>query len=156
MSIFGLFSKKKKVESPLVFEANEKLKTAIARHTEEPDNMRIKKLLFKAVSQGFLMVAVDRPPPTDFSGRITETTTVQMLTSSGPTGGSVIQAFTDGNEAARRIGNRADIGVISQNSIDVLNIVLDADYEGIVINAAGPWVVIKKSEVRDIVAGKYA
>jgi hypothetical protein len=156
--MFGLFKKKQVVQqpAPVVFQPNEMLKEAVGRHNARPGEEYIVHSLYRSLSQGFLMVAVDHPLPVNSSGVLEQETTIKTLTSTAPTGGLALLVFTDQNEAFKRIAGRTGIGVIAQTSLDVLQMSISGNCEGVIINPAVPRAYVPRSAVQEIMRGKYA
>ncbi len=168
MNFFNLFKKQKPAEAERTavpepatrgpaaqFRSNDLLKEAIARHTDRPDDTALLQALYRQLGEGILLLAVDRPPPVDANGVIQEAVTLKMLTSVGPGGGLLLQAFTDVHAAFARIRSGSGLGVIAQASEDVLKSAVEGNYEGMIINAAGPYVIVPIQIVADIRGGKY-
>ena len=156
--MFGFPRKKQPAtpSAPQAFQPNVAVKETLARHNDQPTDKNILRLLYRSLGQGFLMVAVDRPPPVDSSGMVEHDAPIKMLSSSSPAGGLALLAFTDPAEALKRVGSRADVGVIALASQDVLKHALKSNNDGVVINPAGPWAYVPRSVLTQILAGQYA
>lgn len=86
-------------------------------------------------------------------GTIDENTQIQMLTSKAPDGTLVLLAFTSAEELERA---RPSTPYFAMRALDVLRLIVDGSYSGLVLNPAGRWVLIPKLDAEVIVADAAA
>ena len=132
------------------FTPNDQVKKLIIKISENPNPDLLRKELYKVISGGHLLQAVDRAPAADSSGTITEQTKVRVLTTTGENGETYMHAFTHIDDAQKRLRDSGS-GIIARDSIDLLRSVLQENYDGILLNGAGPWIIISSQDIQGIV-----
>ena len=133
---------------------NDLVKDAIAKLNANPsDKTRIE--FYRHLGQGSLLVIVADLPTGIGCGEtlLDGDTTVSMLTTSLPNGGDAILAFTDLESMEARVPNPKYLAI---GSLNLLQLVIDGGYDGLVLNAAGPWAGIPRDDVRRILDGVWS
>jgi hypothetical protein len=103
---------------------------------------------YRCLSQGVLLVAVGKVPDIEMNGTLLEEDTrISILTTDMPDGGTAILAFTD-IESLRAYSPATPH--IAMRSVDVLEAVIDNDYDALIVNAAGPWARITREDIPSI------
>ena len=127
---------------------NERLKCAIDRVRRERSNEAL-AAFDREVTRGTLLLAVadggsDLPRATS---ELVPKTVVPALTTAGQNGGPAMLAFTD---AAALRARAVESRIVAMAAKDVLELVADEDYDGLVLNPAGRWVGLTRDDVARI------
>jgi hypothetical protein len=75
------------------------------------------------------------------------------LTTSLPSGAEAIVAFTDEESLEARAPGAQNVAM---RSLDVLRLVIDGGYDGLIINPAGPWAGVPREDVLRILDGIWS
>jgi hypothetical protein len=107
--------------------------------------------LYRQLTEGFLLLAVASiPQAIEMTGTaLPEDSSVAALTTSMPEGGTAILAFTDLESLQNRISKTPYIVLRAR---DVLEMVIDQDYDALVLNPAGPWATVPREDIVGILA----
>ena len=133
---------------------NDLVRDAITRLNAHPgDEARIG--FYRQLGQGLLLVIVADLPAGLGLGEILldHDTTVSMLTTSLPSGGDAVVAFTDLESLEARARGAKHIGL---RSVDLLRLVIDGGYGGLIVNPAGSWAGVPRDDVRRILDGAWS
>jgi hypothetical protein len=108
--------------------------------------------LYSHLTKGFFLLAVaDVPHGVEVEGTILpQDTPVTVLTASVPDGGTAILAFTDLESLRARISKASHIVMLSR---DVLEMVIEQNYDALILNPAGPWAGVPREDILRILAG---
>jgi hypothetical protein len=101
--------------------------------------------LYTKLTEGSLLLAVANIP--EASTTLNESTSIVALTTSMPDGGTAILAFTDFESLQKRLSNPFYIVLQAR---DVLEMVIDQGYDGLVLNPAGPWAAVPRRDIEGI------
>jgi hypothetical protein len=82
-------------------------------------------------------------------GTVDENTQIQMLTSKAPDGSLVLLAFTSAEELERA---QPGTPYFAMRALDVLRLIADGSYSGLVLNPAGRWALIPKLDAEVVIA----
>ncbi|WP_188690060.1 SseB family protein [Silvimonas amylolytica] len=110
--------------------------------------------LYRSLKSGHLILGAANLPQERQGQRsieLAKATTLRLLTSSAPDGGTALLAFTSHNEVTRRNPALASFGM---ESTSVLQLVLDQGFSGLVINPQGSWAGIPRQDIQDILEDK--
>ena len=132
---------------------NQCIRDAISRLNELPNDVT-RNALYREMTNGVLLLAVAQlPEGFDQNGTLLEKNiNVSMLTTSMPEGGEAIVAFTDIDSLQARARGAAYIGMHAR---DVLEMVIEQNFEAIVLNPTGPWATIPRDDVSRILKGLW-
>lgn len=127
---------------------------AIAELTARPsDANRIG--LYRSLQSGHLILGAANLPQ-EWHGQqsieLEKATTLRLLTSSAPDGGTALLAFTSHDEVTRR---NPTLASFAMESTSVLQLVLDQGFSGLVLNPQGPWAGIPREDVQQILDERY-
>jgi hypothetical protein len=144
--MWSLFKSTKPLQEP-------DIQSAIGRLSAMPSNEN-RIALYHTLKNGRLFLAARNLPPEWGVGPVTleKATTVQMLTSSAPTGGEALLAFTSDAEVRKRNSSCASF---SMSSRDVLALLVKQDFTALVLNPAGPWAGISREDIEKILEGVW-
>ncbi|HZI27276.1 MAG TPA: SseB family protein [Gemmatimonadaceae bacterium] len=147
MGLFD-FLKPKPAEPSLA--AQEALRTALASLIERRNGQTV-AAFDQALSAAMLLLGVREVPSSISSGAnvIEEDTDVAILESATPSGDRVLFAFTNPDEVHAR---NPDVGIIGRPSRDVLQMVIDDEYDLLAIDPAGRVLELSRSDVARILA----
>ena len=145
MGLFD-FLKPKPAEPSLA--AQEALRTALATLIERRNTQTV-AAFDKALSEAILLLGVREVPSSIAPGAnvVEEDTDVAVLESATPSGERVLFAFTSPDEVHAR---NPDVGIIGRPSRDVLQMVVDDDYDLLAIDPAGIVLELSRSDVARI------
>jgi hypothetical protein len=145
MGLFD-FLKPKPAEPSLA--AQETLRTALATLIEARNGKTV-AAFDEALSGAILLLGVREVPSSVAPGAnvMEEDTDVAILESATPSGARVLFAFTNPDEVQAR---NPDVGIIGRPSRDVLQMVIDGEYDLLAIDPAGIVLELSRSEVARI------
>ena len=131
---------------------NVSVRDAIVRLNQTPNDAMRAALYREIANNGLLALVVAHVPAgIDPNGTVLERgTDISMLTTTAPDGGEAIVAFTDVDAVRARIPNAQHIAMHAK---DILQMVVDNHYAGLVLNPAGPWAAIPREDVSQILDG---
>ncbi|MEO1084775.1 MAG: SseB family protein [Acidobacteriota bacterium] len=125
---------------------NDSVKAAIAQMNQTPsDALRIQ--FYEALLEdGLLLVPVKKLPPGVGPGfnALEGDVSLSVLTTSSPSGGEAMMAFTDAESLEARAPDATYVGL---QVSDVFGLVLQGGYDGMILNAAGPWAGIPRADI---------
>jgi hypothetical protein len=76
-----------------------------------------------------------------------QATTITLLTSSAPNGGEALLGFTSHEEVMRR---NPSLGSFAMHSRAVLELVITAGLDALVLNPGGPWAAVPRNDIQTI------
>ena len=126
---------------------------AIESLTREPtESNRVD--LYVALQKAMLYLAALNVPAEWKAGtrEVDETTPIQMLTSAARDGSTLLLAFTSVEEVQK---SAPGAPCFAMRAVDVLRLVADGAYSGLVLNPGGAWALIPKLDA-DVVASDAA
>jgi|tagenome__1003787_1003787.scaffolds.fasta_scaffold20958543_2 hypothetical protein len=141
---------------------NSLVNSAIDAVTGEPSEQN-RVRLYRALQQGVLYLALREdlnPANTELIGevsgtrfiRTTRDTPVACLSVSTPDGKKALAAFTDVDAFEKRVPGRTGLCLGAR---DVLQMVVDGGFDGLIINPAGPWAGAPREDVEYILQGVW-
>jgi hypothetical protein len=128
---------------------DESLKAAIKTFSDTPTEKNWLACYYALEEVRFLLLAVREAPFPGFVGPIAllDGIPVTVLTTTAPEGGSALVAFTDYQAVSSHAPSAKYMGVPVET---VLRMVVDGEYEALIINPSGPLAGIPKEGVRQI------
>jgi SseB protein N-terminal domain len=133
---------------------NDQVRTAI-ENLSAPYNTESRAELYRQLTEGFLLLAVANVPSgSETTGAVLEQDTpINVLTTATPEGGTALVAFTDVESLQARM---TAVPYLALNSQDVLQLVIQQGHDALVLNPAGPWVMVPREDVSQILAGAWS
>ncbi len=132
--------------------SNPQVRQAIARLNESPCPEN-RQALYAKIMQGNLLLVVRHPIPGIGSTpvRIDHDIHVDLLTTSSPAGGKALVAFTDLESTSGR-PSAAGHPVLIVEARTVLEMAVQDNYDGLIVNPNGPWAGIPREDILTILA----
>jgi hypothetical protein len=118
----------------------------VVRAALEPGTPK-EELLAALHAAGPLALAVEAPEGGEDNGADPgqEQVELRVRATDAPDGsGQALVAFTSGPEVVARA---TDVQIATQEAVDVLSVVRDSGFAGLVINPAGPWAYLSAAEI---------
>jgi SseB protein N-terminal domain len=124
---------------------NDQVRERIARLNAYPSN-ESRTDLDRQLTEGFLLLAVASiPQAIEMTGTpLPGGTSVTVLTTSMPEGDTAMLAFTDLESLQSRTTKTP---YVVMQARDVLEMVIDEDYDALVLNPAGPWGTVPREDI---------
>jgi hypothetical protein len=124
---------------------NDLVRAAVQQLSLTPDEAT-QNDFYRNLSQGYLLLAVSEVPVAIETNRgiLQEDTSLTILTTTMPNGGTAILAFTDIESVHGYAPGKSHVAM---RSPDVLEAVIDEGYDALIVNAAGPWAVVPREDV---------
>jgi hypothetical protein len=138
---------------------NDPVREAIARLNAKPVNVKPDETaridFYRHLADGLLLVAVAQVPDgIDVNGTVLQQdTALSILTTLMPDGGTALLAFTDEESLRARTPGNPYVGMHSR---DLLQVVVDQEYDALIINAAGPWAGVPREDIVRILEGVWS
>ncbi len=133
------------VDFALRGDRNDAVKAAL---TLADESERRAAVLDALKQDGPLLLAIDAGSVPE--GGVADGGPVRIRTSQGPSGETVLLAFTSGPEVSAR---NVDDAFATRPANEVVRNALDPAYAGLVINPSGPWIALSRDELESVAAG---
>ncbi len=146
-----VFGKSEWIENPALKQAIQNFKSN--------QTLTTRKKLYEAFSKSQLWMATKEQPEGIYSSTaptiLEHDTYMEIRISTNANGEPVAIVFTDLKELQNR--NKSDLqnksaGGYVQSAAQIIKLVLEEDFAGIVINPAGTWVELSRAEIEEIAA----
>ena len=131
-------------------ESNQEVLSAIAKLNTSPSK-EARAALYLALQKGSLLLVANTEhllPGQTIT--LTERAAFDLMCTQSPAGGRALVAFTDFESMHKRTSQES---YIEMPSVDVLKLVLDANFDGLLVNPAGPWAGVPATDIPSLIRG---